>query len=54
MKLAQNPHKLREEREKVLELAIGREVRSHRRQKINDSGRSGRSDRSLDWDALKN
>jgi transcriptional regulator with XRE-family HTH domain len=31
--LYQNPHRIREAREKVLELAIGREVRSHRRQK---------------------
>lgn len=31
--LEQNPHRIRESREKVLELAIGREVRSHRRQK---------------------
>lgn len=31
--LDQNPHRIREAREKVLELAIGREVRSHRRQK---------------------
>jgi transcriptional regulator with XRE-family HTH domain len=31
-KLAQNPHSLRETREKVLEVAIGREVRAHRRQ----------------------
>lgn len=31
--LNQNPHRLREEREKVLEIAIGREVRAHRRQK---------------------
>lgn len=31
--LGQNPHKLSEDREKVLEIAIGREVRSHRRQK---------------------
>ncbi len=30
--LAQDPHRLRESREKVLEIAIGREVRSHRRQ----------------------
>ncbi len=30
--LSQNPHHLREEREKVLEIAIGREVRAHRRQ----------------------
>jgi transcriptional regulator with XRE-family HTH domain len=29
--LDQNPHRLREEREKVLEIAIGREVRAHRR-----------------------
>ena len=33
VKLDQNPHRIREAREKVLELAIGREVRSHRRQK---------------------
>lgn len=33
MNLDQNPHRIREAREKVLELAIGREVRSHRRQK---------------------
>lgn len=33
MNLYQNPHRIREAREKVLELAIGREVRSHRRQK---------------------
>lgn len=33
MNLEQNPHRIREAREKVLELAIGREVRSHRRQK---------------------
>lgn len=32
MKLAQNPHSLRDGREKVLEIAIGREVRNHRRQ----------------------
>lgn len=31
--LEQNPHRISEAREKVLELAIGREVRSHRRQK---------------------
>lgn len=31
--LEQNPHRIRESREKVLELAIGREVRAHRRQK---------------------
>ncbi len=31
--LDQNPHRIREAREKVLELAIGREVRAHRRQK---------------------
>lgn len=30
-KLAQDPHSLREGREKVLEIAIGREVRRHRR-----------------------
>ena len=30
MKLDQNPHRLRKGREKVLEIAIGREVRSHR------------------------
>ena len=29
--LNQDPHKLREQREKVLEVAIGREVRAHRR-----------------------
>ncbi|WP_227269690.1 helix-turn-helix domain-containing protein [Roseobacter weihaiensis] len=33
IKLAQDPHRVREAREKVLEIAIGREVRSHRRQK---------------------
>lgn len=33
VKLTQNPHRIREAREKVLELAIGREVRSHRRQR---------------------
>lgn len=31
--LTQNPHSLREGREKVLEVAIGREVRAHRKQK---------------------
>ena len=31
-KLKQNPHKVREERENVLEVAIGREVRAFRRQ----------------------
>lgn len=31
--LSQDPHRLREEREKVLEVAIGREVRAFRRQK---------------------
>ena len=31
-RLDQNPHSLRDSREKVLEIAIGREVRSHRRQ----------------------
>lgn len=31
-RLAQDPHSLRETREKVLEIAIGRELRSHRRQ----------------------
>ncbi|MGB0799239.1 MAG: helix-turn-helix domain-containing protein [Planktomarina sp.] len=31
-RLTQNPHRVREEREKVLEVAIGREVRTHRRQ----------------------
>ena len=31
--LSQNPHKVRESREKVLEVAIGREVRAFRRQK---------------------
>lgn len=31
--LNQNPHRLREEHEKVLEIAIGREVRAHRKQK---------------------
>lgn len=30
--LAQDPHRVRDTREKVLEVAIGREVRSHRRQ----------------------
>lgn len=30
--LAQDPHRVHESREKVLEIAIGREVRSHRRQ----------------------
>jgi transcriptional regulator with XRE-family HTH domain len=30
--LDQNPHRLREDREKILEHAIGREVRAHRRQ----------------------
>jgi transcriptional regulator with XRE-family HTH domain len=30
--LAQDPHRIRDSREKVLEVAIGREVRSHRRQ----------------------
>ena len=29
--LNQDPHRVREEREKVLEVAIGREVRAHRR-----------------------
>jgi DNA-binding XRE family transcriptional regulator/uncharacterized RmlC-like cupin family protein len=33
VKLDQNPHRLRKGREKVLEIAIGREVRSHRLQK---------------------
>ncbi len=33
MNLNQNPHRLREDREKVLEIAIGREVRAHRLQK---------------------
>ncbi len=33
MNLNQNPHRIREEREKVLEIAIGREVRAHRLQK---------------------
>ena len=33
MNLSQNPHKLREDNEKVLEIAIGREVRAHRRKK---------------------
>lgn len=32
-KLSQNPHLVRDEREKVLEVAIGREVRGYRRQK---------------------
>lgn len=31
-KLKQDPHRLRDEREKVLEVAIGREVRAYRRQ----------------------
>jgi len=31
--LNQNPHRLRENREKVLEIAIGREVRAHRKKK---------------------
>jgi len=31
--LSQNPHSVREHRENVLEVAIGREVRAHRRQK---------------------
>lgn len=31
--LGQNPHRIREPREKVLELAIGREVKTHRRQR---------------------
>ncbi len=31
-KLIQDPHSLREEREKVLEVAIGREVRAYRKQ----------------------
>jgi len=31
-RLAQDPHRVSEAREKVLEIAIGREVRSHRRQ----------------------
>ncbi len=31
--LGQNPHRIRDEREKVLEIAIGREVKAHRRQK---------------------
>ena len=31
-RLGQDPHSLRDSREKVLEIAIGREVRSHRRQ----------------------
>ena len=31
--LRQNPHRLREKREKVLEVAIGREVRAHRKKK---------------------
>ena len=30
--LSQDPHRLKDEREKILELAIGREVRAHRRQ----------------------
>ena len=30
--LNQDPHRLKDEREKILELAIGREVRAHRRQ----------------------
>lgn len=33
VKLGQNPHKIREEREKNLEIAIGREVKAARRQK---------------------
>ena len=33
MNLEQNPHRIREPREKILELAIGREVKSHRRQR---------------------
>lgn len=32
-RLSQDPHRLREEREKVLEVAIGRELRAFRRQK---------------------
>lgn len=32
VKLAQDPHRVRDTREKVLEIAIGREVRNHRRQ----------------------
>ncbi|MGB1234364.1 MAG: helix-turn-helix domain-containing protein [Planktomarina sp.] len=31
--LSQNPHSVREGREKILEVAIGREVRAHRKQK---------------------
>lgn len=31
--LKQNPHRLRDDREKVLEVAIGREVRAHRKKK---------------------
>ncbi len=31
MKLSQNPHSVKEAREKVLEVAIGREVRAHRK-----------------------
>lgn len=31
--LNQDPHRLKDEREKILEIAIGREVRAHRRQK---------------------
>ncbi|MEO0358254.1 MAG: helix-turn-helix domain-containing protein [Pseudomonadota bacterium] len=33
IRLSQNPHATREMREKVLEVAIGREVRAHRKQK---------------------
>lgn len=31
--LNQDPHRLKDEREKILEIAIGREIRAHRRQK---------------------
>lgn len=46
--LTQDPHKLREEREKVLEVAIGREVRAYRKQqKITVADLSAMTDLSI-------
>lgn len=47
-KLTQDPHKLRGEREKILEVAIGRELRAHRKQRgITVAELSGLTDLSI-------
>ncbi len=53
-KLSQDPHKVRDNREKNLETAIGREVREFRHQRGMTVADLAQVDGSVGWDVVEN